>query len=165
MTIPTIKTKLTELIKHINRHLISKPRRSMSCDKNLINTWGFCKRHDRNAIHPEDEYDFRSSVFKCVDILGEYVLLKNPEYSFRVKCENYATFPDPPKFDFDEQVRPKNKSDVIGVIFQMIWHYKRGEMMYFIKINGKKKSKRYWADDLISVSDGIEPTMPRETSE
>ena len=56
---------------------------------------------------------------------------------------------DPPKFMIDDQVSPVNHPELIGTIYEIIYHFNKNEAMYFIKINDKKKSKRYFEKDLV----------------
>jgi len=56
---------------------------------------------------------------------------------------------NPLKFVIGDQVSPKNHPELIGIIWNTIYHFGKNEPMYYIKINGKKKSKRYFENDLI----------------
>jgi hypothetical protein len=56
---------------------------------------------------------------------------------------------DAPKFAYGDTVSPTNHPELIGVVHVIRYHFDRNEPMYFIKINEKKKSKRYFCDDLI----------------
>lgn len=38
---------------------------------------------------------------------------------------------------------------MIGKIEMIIWHFKDKDYNYYISVDGKKKSKRYYAKDLI----------------
>ena len=54
-----------------------------------------------------------------------------------------------PKFSYGDFVSPANHTDIIGIVSDIIYHGKKKAPMYFIEINGEKKSKRYFDDDLI----------------
>lgn len=55
----------------------------------------------------------------------------------------------PPKFLTGELVSPGNHPELVGVIRGIGWHFNHQDYMYFITINGRKKSKRYFANDLL----------------
>jgi hypothetical protein len=57
-----------------------------------------------------------------------------------------------PKYIIGEKVSPVNHPELIGIIYDIIYHFTKNEPMYFIKINGKKKSKRYFENDLICIN-------------
>ena len=56
---------------------------------------------------------------------------------------------DSPKYVYGDSVSPANHPELVGVVCEMIYHFNRNEPQYFIKVDGKKKSKRYFADELI----------------
>ena len=56
---------------------------------------------------------------------------------------------EPPKFTYGDPVSPANHPEIVGIISDMIYHGEKKASMYFIEIDGKKKSKRYFDDDLI----------------
>ena len=55
---------------------------------------------------------------------------------------------EPPKFTYGDVVSPVNHPDMIGYICGIIYHASRNEPVFYIRVNGKMKSKRYFADDL-----------------
>jgi hypothetical protein len=59
---------------------------------------------------------------------------------------------NPPKYRIDDSVSPVNHPELIGIIYDMIYHFDKNEPMYFIKVNGRKKSKRYFENDLIRIN-------------
>ena len=56
---------------------------------------------------------------------------------------------EPPKFTYGDFVSPVNHPELVGIVSDMIYHGAKKAPMYFIEINGKKKSKRYFENDLL----------------
>lgn len=69
----------------------------------------------------------------------------------RVSINDIKTISEPPPFVYGDVVSPVNHPDMIGKIQTIIWHFKDKDYNYYISVNGKKKSKRYYAEDLISL--------------
>jgi hypothetical protein len=58
----------------------------------------------------------------------------------------------PPAFSVGQQVRvilnERNRTPRTGSIRQIIWHYKDERYNYYLTVNGKSVSKRYFEEDL-----------------
>lgn len=57
-----------------------------------------------------------------------------------------------PQFIYGELVSPVNHPDMKGTINIIKWHGNLKCCYYKIQINGKVKSKRYFAEDLVGVT-------------
>jgi len=56
---------------------------------------------------------------------------------------------EPPLFTYGDSVSPMNHPEIVGIISDIIYHGGKKASIYFIEIGGKKKSKRYFDEDLI----------------
>ncbi len=58
----------------------------------------------------------------------------------------------PPSFSVGQRVRvilnERNRTARVGAICQVIWHFKDKRYNYYLDVNGKRISKRYFDDDL-----------------
>ena len=106
--------------------------------------WGICL--DGKAL--EDGL-FQAVVQYKIDNSKALVILPKENYELDIK--EIRELPAPPRFVYGEQVSPRNHPDMTGVIIEIRWHFKRNCYFYTISVNGKKKSKRYFDDDLISM--------------
>jgi hypothetical protein len=52
------------------------------------------------------------------------------------------------------RVNERNRTPHIGEVRQVIWHHKDSRYNYYLNENGKKVSKRYFAEDLERVPAG-----------
>ena len=109
--------------------------------------------HGAELIHPDDLEAFRketnsSKVFECMEE-GDYITLRYNGNRYRVKDKLFKPVPTP-KYTFGEIVRVK-KSEEEAVITDIMWHYDKQEHFYFIAVRGKRKSKRYWESEFVSL--------------
>lgn len=62
----------------------------------------------------------------------------------------------PPVFLVGQRVRvilkERNRTARIGIVQRVIWHFKDRRYNYYVAVNGKKVSKRYFDEDLEQVS-------------
>ena len=105
--------------------------------------WGICL--DGKAL--EDGL-FQAVVQYKTDNGKAFVRLPKAKYGLEI--ERIRELPVPPRFVYGEQVSPCNHPDMTGVIVGIRWHFKRNCCFYTISVNGKKRSKRYFDEDLIS---------------
>lgn len=108
------------------------------------------KEDGMGHIHPDDRQaviDLAPTglVFECVSESRPYVVLRYGNQQIRVKPELFRPVENPKKRIGQEVVLKKDGA--LGTIVDIMWHYKENAHMYFLEINGKKKSKRYWAED------------------
>lgn len=77
------------------------------------------------------------------------VRIISPRTSCRVDFKKIRELPIPPKYVYGQRVIPRNHPDIIGVIMEIRWHFKRECCFYIIQVGKRIKSKRYFDDDLI----------------
>ena len=105
--------------------------------------WGIC--FDSKAL--EDGL-FQTVVQYKIDNNKALVIL--PKAGYEMDIKGVRELP-PPRFVYGAQVSPCNHPEMTGVIVEIRWHFNRNCCFYTISINGKRKSKRYFDEDLISV--------------
>lgn len=72
-----------------------------------------------------------------------------PVEGVQIAVDKIRALDNPPQFTDGELVSPVNHPEMVGVIRGIGWHFEKQEYMYFITVNGRKKSKRYYYKDLI----------------
>ena len=87
-------------------------------------------------------------IIQCKIISYDTVEIIHEDNIYKTSIENIRII-SPLKFLIGDQVSPKNHPELIGIIWNTIYHFGKNEPTYYIKINGKKKSKRYFENDLI----------------
>jgi hypothetical protein len=122
----------------------------MSSLYDYIGRWGLFAGHT-DYIHPDDvkfwKYIF-GGVFHCRGIAKDsYLMIKYGEFLIRVQPSAYYIIP-PLDFYLGDVVTIKKYPEKITRICDVGWHYKRGEPMFFLWVDGKKKSRRYFKDEL-----------------
>lgn len=115
-------------------------------------------------VHPDDAEAFESisptgKVLECVGEEGGFLRLNYRDRDYRVKSDRFVEVPEP-KARIDERITLRDTGEA-AVIREILWHYEAGEPYYFLLVNGKKRSKRYWnADFLPGPGDEPEPRLP-----
>ncbi|MGC6585004.1 DUF6960 family protein [Paenibacillus sp. Dod16] len=89
-------------------------------------------------------------LFLCVGERGEFVELQYNSHSYLVKPQLFKKV-STPKFNFGDTVRLRKKPEIIGTISEINCHNQSEKEKYFIEVDGKKKSSRYYSEDLISM--------------
>lgn len=121
----------------------------------LEGTWGrytWAVEYGENLIHPDNLLRFKEfspswSLFECVHADVDYITLKLKDEVFKVKPDLYTQV-SPPKYVYGDKVVLTKKPEVSGIIEYISWHVKENKPIYFISVNGKLKSTRYWEEDL-----------------
>jgi len=121
-----------------------------------LGTWGLYPwfvENREHLVYPPDLEKFEKlspygKVFQCVNEDDQYLMLKYKDETFSVKPDLYKQV-SAPKINFNDKVRLVEKPNAEVVINEIFWHSDRNEPMYFITIDGKKKSKRYWNCDFV----------------
>ncbi|MDQ8736403.1 DUF6960 family protein [Paenibacillus sp. LHD-38] len=120
-----------------------------------INTWGLYPwfvEYGVEFLHPDEVGLFEpnnSKVFFCKDYIDGYLLLQSGTKEFRVKPNNYKLLGSP-KYNFGEQVYMKGK-ELIGTIDEIQWHDKDKKHIFLLTFNGKRKTRRYYEEELSKV--------------
>ncbi len=102
-------------------------------------------------IHPDDvealiKESSNCKVFECIEETEEYITIRYNQNCYRVKKKWLKLVPTP-RFTFGQFVKIKKYNEIVTII-DIIWHFKRKEPYYFVRSNNKKKSKRYFTDEL-----------------
>ncbi len=126
--------------------------------KELKGTYGlypWFAEHGYDLIKSEDVEAFIrlspfGKVFECIEKNEEFITLKYAENTYSVKALIYKKVENP-LFIYGTEVIIKN-SNQVAIIRDIHWHYKSNEPIYYIEINGKRKSKRYFEHELTLVS-------------
>ena len=104
-----------------------------------------------DLIHPDDILRFSmlvpyGKIFEVDFCSPDMIQLKYGEQKFRVRPDLLKLIPSP-KFRLGDVVSIKNKNVKAEVISSM-WHSNEKRAFFLLSANGKKKSKRYWEEDL-----------------
>lgn len=83
-----------------------------------------------------------------VDLDNRTVNILQPAKDIKISLNDIEPIKKPPVFIYGDFVSPINHPDMLGKIETIIWHFKNKDYLYYISVNGKKKSKRYYAKDL-----------------
>lgn len=118
------------------------------------------------AIHPDDRESFtkqanNTKVFECTKGNDEYNYFRYGESTFRIKATIFAVLPEP-KYKFKEDVLVREKEFLVGEITDIMWHFSKKEYYYFLSVNGKKKGKRYFENELEKVVNNKKDTLPQK---
>lgn len=88
----------------------------------------------------------------------EYIIEDNraklisPVVNVVLDMSKIKEIPDAPRFVYGELVSPVNRLDMKGKIHTIKWHFDLNACYYYIQIDGKNKSKRYFEEDLVGVT-------------
>lgn len=123
--------------------------------KSTKNTqWGlypWWEAHGVDLIHPDDILTVQklnpgSKVFEMTTEEGGFIRLRYGNTEFRARPSIFkpvsATIHD---IGQTVTLTDGRSGEVLGIM----WHHKRNEPMYELRIEGKKKSKRYWNSDFV----------------
>lgn len=56
-----------------------------------------------------------------------------------------------PEYDYGQVVAPRDHPEMRGVVDLIGWHFKYERCFYFIVVGGKRRSRRYFADELMPI--------------
>lgn len=108
-----------------------------------------------HLVHRDDLDAFRKlmpygKVFYC-EHENEYLSLRYRDATYRVKPELFREV-STPQFTFGQIVFPRD-TGAAAQIDGINWHHERGEPMFFVIQNGKRKSRRFWTADLAPTAE------------
>ena len=86
---------------------------------------------------------------KTSDICTVHIL--QPICDIEISIDKIMSVDKPPVFVYGEEVSPVGHPETVGRIMDIIWHFKNHDYNYYITISGRKKSKRYYSDDLLKI--------------
>ena len=118
-----------------------------------LNKWLFypyLKNNDLDyLIHPEDLAKLNSlGVVKVLEADEEYLTVESKGIIVRVKTEGVKRVFPSPDFIWGDDVCIISKPNSKAIVEDLFWHHNKDEFLYHLKVDGKKKSKRYSKDDL-----------------
>jgi len=117
--------------------------------------WGICT-WDIDKVHPEDAQRFEKNydIQGIVRLIGdeeEYIKISYGEYVFRVKPELFYEISEP-KFSVGEKVVVESQGErKQAVILCDKWHFKQAEHFYFVSVDGKRRTRRYFEKEIEKV--------------
>lgn len=76
------------------------------------------------------------------------VQVRLPKAGYQLDIQKIRELPDSPNFLYGDSVVPCNHPEMVGEILEIRWHFQCNRPFYHIQINGKRKSKRYFDEDL-----------------
>jgi len=90
----------------------------------------------------------RIGVWHCIGTEGEYIKVVYGENIYRVKPDYFYEVPEP-KYKLGDCVRLQDGSNAgsHAIVDAHEWHDKEGKHCYYVKVNGKRKSRRYFESD------------------
>lgn len=106
--------------------------------------WGVCL--DTNALDL-----FQTVVRYGVDEESGKAVILSPESACGSELESVKPLSAPPEFPYGARVSPAAHHEVTGSIAWIFWHFDQNRYYYKIEINGRLKSKRYYAEELAEV--------------
>ena len=117
--------------------------------------WGlypWFEEHGNSHIHPDDLQKIKDLmpyclVFKVVGTEGNYIVLQYADDTYRVKSDLFQE-KKPAVYDFGQKVKVKRYPEKECFVREIAWHYKEKKEFYFLFVDGKKKSRRYWPEEL-----------------
>jgi len=121
-----------------------------------MDTWGlypWFRESGIDLIHPDDlaivqAHSPYCMVCEVVGMDGPYLVMRFDAHQFRGKPELFRAV-CPPAFRVGQRVKTKAPRTLKrGAIRGIGWHYRRNEPAFFLEVNGKALSGRYWADEL-----------------
>ena len=129
---------------------------------NSVGTWGLYQwfpEHGENLIYFNDRQRFKAllpngKVFHCINEEPDFLTLQYNEDVYHVKSTLYKKVTIP-LFSFGKQVQVSNHPNTVNIVRSIEWHFKQNALIYYLEIDGKLSSKRYWEKELSLVSCNI----------
>jgi hypothetical protein len=127
--------------------------------ENLVGKWGAIpikdlKNRELNIfVHPNDLESLdklEQPVNLIIDFESDYLKLKiNNSFSIRLKPA-IVQEAQKPEYFINDKVKTINSQGFLelGIIKDYYWHLKSNKYIYLLEVNGKMKSRRYYAEDL-----------------
>lgn len=124
---------------------------------NFAGSWGiypwFPELGD-NLVAPDSLDAVRSirpygKLFSCSGMSNGYLTLRYRDQELFVRPDLYVVV-QCPGFGFLDEAKVLGTGKV-GVIFDIEWHYKRAEPIFYLEFSGKRSSKQYFKPDLVPI--------------
>ncbi len=115
--------------------------------------WGlypWFEEHGTDLIHPDDLDAVRKlmpngKVFQVVGEEGGFLRLRYGEIEFRCQPTLFKPVAASVRGIGESVTLTDGRS---AEVIDVQWHHQRAEPMYQLRVEGKKKSNRYWGSDL-----------------
>ena len=125
----------------------------------MVRAWGtypWFGEHRAEKIHPDDRESFKRvannvKVFEFFQGNGNYNIFRYANQAYRINDTLSKILPEP-SYWYGENVIIKNKGELKGKVCDVMWHFNEKQFYYFLSIDGKKTSKRYFEDELETVN-------------
>jgi hypothetical protein len=88
---------------------------------------------------------------KCIGIAEDFLVVLDKRGKIRISPVLIDHIYPSPKFEWNDLVQEVERHTIKGKIEDIIWHQKDREYKYFISVNGKLKSRRYNANELMII--------------
>ncbi len=117
-----------------------------------VSTWGVYRYFDNKDMVNQEDWEIFCSlgpgakVFECVSEEKDVLGLKYGNKIFQAYSRSYKVVPEP-LYKLGEHVYIPRKEKK-GIIINIEWHSKNKAHMYFLEIDGKKYSRRYYENEL-----------------
>lgn len=104
-----------------------------------------------NLIHPDDIKNIDGiGIVECLNVNNGYLVIRNRELIVRVKEEGIKRILPKPSFSWNDNIFEISKPQNIATIEDFFWHHNKEEYLYYLSFSGKKKSKQYSSNELLS---------------
>lgn len=109
------------------------------------------EEHGAGHIHPEDLENLRKAdpYGKVFQVKGEksgFEVIEYGDLDFRVKPDLLTEVPEP-TFRIGDRVRVKGEQEPATVV-EVLWHYSKQRPFFHLEVDGKRRSKRFWDEEL-----------------
>ncbi|RFS16695.1 hypothetical protein [Emticicia sp. C21] len=107
--------------------------------------WDYKNPSDKSIILPNEKL----GLVNCIDVEDNHLLIRHKKnVVLKIKPTSILLLlPFPPMFKFGEKVI-EIRRPIIGVIREIGWHLKEQKYYYFLTVNNKDKSRRYFEEEL-----------------
>jgi hypothetical protein len=103
-------------------------------------------------IHPDDLNKINGTgIVHCIGIENGHLLVRSKNSVIRVRKEGVKIILPTPAYNWSENVYEISKLEIKAQIDDLFWHHTKREFLYYLKINGKRKSKRFSEKELKSL--------------
>lgn len=123
----------------------------------FLNKWVVCKVlyyqdehqviNELDLVHDNYKTFVKESriqtIYKCTNVDDVFLTLKARSFEIKVKPDAVKSILPISVFSWGDIVQESERPEIQGEIDNIIWHDKDQEYKYFIKVEGKLKTRRY----------------------
>ena len=110
-------------------------------------------------IRPDDYADFTAQhslgrIYHCQGETPPYIAIQaNRRQAFRVNPEGFSPVPDTPYYIGDSvRIQVGSQAGAEAEIVSMGWHTNKQKILFGLAVNGKRRSRQYWEEDIAPVA-------------